>query len=411
MHYSRRNFLKNMAKAITFIGLPIYKLKDAIGAPSKLNIGIIASITGPLAGLGREGLRGAQLAIEEINSRGGLRGIKTQLVIMDDRGQVAEGYRGFQMLAKAYNTIALIGATTVSYDKTLSRLAESYKLPFFVINPFRSTWYRKGLKYTFRIVPEVSLMADQALSYIREIANKKGVPINKIGVFRSKSKVWDEAIGKIMNAARRERLTLSFDLTVPYDISGIKSIVQKGKNIPSDLVFLLIGNEKRTKVLVKHMREVRYNTKAIIGFFSKLGNAAYVAENGNLFIHLMDANYWGDPKRKEVQYFQKRFRNRFKVYPSNSAYGTYTAVMILKYAIENSGSIEKSRFASYMREEKFPNFLLAQRDGIKFDKQGRNLNAETILLQVSNPRPLPIYPAEYSDSKPVFPLNYLKVKT
>jgi len=393
-----------MAKAITFMGLPTYNLKKAIAAPSQLNIGIIASLSGVRAGLGREGLRGAQLAVDEINSGGGIRGIKTHINIMDDQGKVEQGYRAFQILARAYDTIALIGTTTVFYDKTLSELAESYKLPFFVLNPFRRSWYREGLKYTFRIVPEVSLMADQAVSYLKEIANNKKVAINKICVFRSESKAWDEALEKIVTASKREKLSLEFTQSVPYNISDIRRIVRKNQNKSSDIVFLLTGNETQTKVIVETMREVRYKAKAIVGFFSNLANSAYVAENGNLFLNLMDANYWGDPKRDEIKLFQKRFRNQHGVYPSNDAYGTYTAIMILKYAIEKSGSIEKSSFTSFMREKKLPNFLLAQRGGISFDKQGRNVNAETILLQVSNPRPISIYPENFADRKPVFPI-------
>ncbi len=405
MDYTRRNFLKNTAKAITFLGLPVYSPKDALCAPSQLNIGIIASVTGPFAGLGREGLRGAQMAVQEINSSGGILGTRTHINIMDDQGQIHRGYQAFQMLAKAYNTIALIGATSFSYDKTLSELAEHYKLPFFVINPFRRTWYRKGLRYTFRVVPEASLMANQALGYLVAIAKQRGVPVKSIGVFRTKSGAWDEAIEKISTAAKHKNLSLSFDIPVPHNIDDIRSVVYKIKNIPSDLVFLLISRGPAIKTVVETMREVRFKTKAIVGFFSRLANAAYVAEHGNLFIDLMDANYWANPRLHEIKFFQNNFYKRFGVYPSNSSYGTYTAVMILRHAIERSGSFEKLSFTSYMRKATFPRFLLAQRNGIKFDSQGRNINAETILLQVSNPRPKAVYPKRYSAKEPLFPIS------
>lgn len=185
----------------------------------------------------------------------------------------------------------------------------------------------------------------------------------------------------------------------------MRPIVYKIRNIPSDLVFLLTGHGPTTRLLVETMREVRFKTKAIVGFFSALANAAYVAEHGRLFVDLMDANFWANPRLPQIKIFQNNFYKRFGVYPSNSSYGTYTAIMILRYAIEKAKSFEKDKFTAYMRRAAFPKFLLAQRDAIKFDDQGRNINAETILLQVSNPRPKPVYPERYSENKPVFPIS------
>ncbi|MCP4670884.1 MAG: ABC transporter substrate-binding protein, partial [Desulfobacula sp.] len=298
MHYSRRNFLNKLAGALTFLGMPLYGLKDSIAKPSKLNIGIIASITGPMAGLGQEALRAAQMAVREINSQGGIRGIKTHLYIMDDAGRIDMAYQAFNNLAHKKDPVALIGASYIRYDKILSDLAERYKVPFFVINPFRKTWHRKELKYTFRIVPEVSLMAKQALSYIKKIADEKGAPIKKIGIFRVKSAAWEEAMEQINVSSKREKLSVTFDFTVPHNINGIRSIVHKSKNIPADIIILLMGGGFHMKTIVETMREIRYRTKAIVGFFSKLADTTYVAEHGNLFINLMDANYWADTKRR-----------------------------------------------------------------------------------------------------------------
>lgn len=63
----------------------------AAWAAEPVKIGVGLPLTGPLAFLGTEFLKGAQLAAEEVNKSGGiLGGRKIELVVRDHKGILAE---------------------------------------------------------------------------------------------------------------------------------------------------------------------------------------------------------------------------------------------------------------------------------------------------------------------------------
>ncbi|MFP5310405.1 MAG: ABC transporter substrate-binding protein [Actinomycetes bacterium] len=78
------------------------------GPPANVRIGLVAPLTGPRAYLGTEVVDGAELAVEDLNRRGGLLGRPVELVVVDDAdlvrlpGQLAD-------LAEQRRVSAVIG--------------------------------------------------------------------------------------------------------------------------------------------------------------------------------------------------------------------------------------------------------------------------------------------------------------
>ena len=55
-----------------------------------IRIGFQAPLTGPAASDGKTALQGAQLAVEQINASGGIKGRPLELVVLDDQTQPAQ---------------------------------------------------------------------------------------------------------------------------------------------------------------------------------------------------------------------------------------------------------------------------------------------------------------------------------
>lgn len=79
---------KYLAPALLCICLFILAQATAIRSQtSTIPIGVGAPLTGPLAALGSEVAKGATLAVDRINARGGIQGRKLELLVRDDRCQ------------------------------------------------------------------------------------------------------------------------------------------------------------------------------------------------------------------------------------------------------------------------------------------------------------------------------------
>lgn len=81
------------------------------GQPDHVRIGVIAPLTGPRAAIGEELVRGAELAVDDLNAAGGLLGHDVELVVTDG-GDLAELPRRMADLAERARVSAVLGPET-----------------------------------------------------------------------------------------------------------------------------------------------------------------------------------------------------------------------------------------------------------------------------------------------------------
>src|SRR6476619_6331585 len=81
----------------------------ALPSHAQTVIGVSAPMTGPVAFLGIEIAVGAKLAVEDINSSGGVLGTKLTLITKDDGCQPNRGVQQAQELVDKDKAVVLIG--------------------------------------------------------------------------------------------------------------------------------------------------------------------------------------------------------------------------------------------------------------------------------------------------------------
>lgn len=94
--------------------------------PSSVKIGLIVSLTGPAAENGRNWMRGAELAAQEL----GRAGTPVTLIVEDDQTSPSIVARAFQKLAQIDRVQAIVGGTWDYLAQTAYPLAQQYKIPF-----------------------------------------------------------------------------------------------------------------------------------------------------------------------------------------------------------------------------------------------------------------------------------------
>jgi branched-chain amino acid transport system substrate-binding protein len=360
---------------------------------------------------GNDALRGAQMAVEGINAQGGVRGgSKLELHVLDDAARPHETVTKIRQLSYM-ESVAILGPSHSRYNKLLSEVAESSGIPFFPSNPFRGGLPSAPPRYTFWIQPELGALAQQILDYLLVVAKVNNVSISSIGLFHDEYFDWKEAAQKTMELALMKGLRIVHNWTIPggqteAQLRGLAERLARESNLLNpDLIFIL-GSPIPTRYLVEAMQNVNFYPKAIAGVANQgVSSPAFVEQQGRLLVDVMDANYWGNPRSTLTGRFKTQYRHSFGTYPSNGAYHAFTAINVLIDAIIHCGSLDRGAIASALRQSEFSEHLLAQSGPIRFGERGQNINAEAVVLQVSNPVPIIIYPAIFSEGKVVFPLR------
>src|SRR5712691_6493438 len=121
-------------------------------AQNPVKIGVLTPLSPPGdAAAGQFIVRGAKMAAEDVNARGGvLGGRKIELHIEDDSGTPEKGGAGFRKLATQDRVVAVVGQFHSSVMGAVQDLAEQFKIPVFSTQASAKGITERHLTYTFR---------------------------------------------------------------------------------------------------------------------------------------------------------------------------------------------------------------------------------------------------------------------
>ena len=205
--------------------------QDAGISSKSLTIGCSASLTGPLAGFGRDIKQGAEAALAQINARGGIHGRMVQLQILDDGYVPQRTTENVQQMISQGSAFALISCVGTPNNAGILPMIEDAGIPY--VAPFTgASSLRKGARNVFHVRASYT---DEVRRLVQRLA---GMGLKDIGVVY------------LDNAYGREMLE---DSTRFLADQGLKPLVQvalatDGKNL-SD-VLAKVGQARPAAVLL-----------------------------------------------------------------------------------------------------------------------------------------------------------------
>lgn len=119
--------------AISNSGCSVVREAPAPAAPT-INIGVIASTEGPLWLYGRECIKGLELAIDECNSAGGVKGRTISLKINNNEGDPTRSADAVRQFAADSTVLAVIGPVTSNNFLAAAESAQLAKIP--ILSPY-----------------------------------------------------------------------------------------------------------------------------------------------------------------------------------------------------------------------------------------------------------------------------------
>src|SRR4051812_4048217 len=102
----RRNLITT-ALLLGAAGLALAQGKGV--SDSEIVLGTITDLSGPIANYGKESRNGMNMAVEEINARGGIQGRKIRLVVEDHGYEPKRAVLAAQKLVTQENVFAILG--------------------------------------------------------------------------------------------------------------------------------------------------------------------------------------------------------------------------------------------------------------------------------------------------------------
>jgi branched-chain amino acid transport system substrate-binding protein len=138
-------------------------------SPTEVKIGLWTPLTGPTALLGTSERDAIQIAINEVNSAGGVKGRKIKLITYDDAGSPQEALTSVRRLLDQDGVFALIAGSTSGSTLPVVPLINRSKVPFIASISSNRKLLDPFSRYIFRVYANETVQADR----IVELALKR----------------------------------------------------------------------------------------------------------------------------------------------------------------------------------------------------------------------------------------------
>jgi branched-chain amino acid transport system substrate-binding protein len=381
----------------------------AAAAPTTIQVALVTALTGPNAAWGVSTKKGFEVAIDMMNSAGGVASKGGAKLVLKTYDTESKPEVAGTQTERAIGDGALIvtGCNQSPASLVASQICERRQIPFITGSDTDGKITGRGLKYTFRTSPLIDTYAADLVKFYVEQGKMKGKPPKTIAILCENSIVGKGAQDAYAKAAKEMGLEIvdsqSYDAAASsLDFTGFIS-KYKAANID-----LLVGHNKPADAIriVRTCKEQKYNPMAIGGAVGGHVVVDFVDSLGTDSNHISGSDGFSVRMKSDLlPKLNATFQAKFNAdIDSNSAQGfSVTGVLwdVLERATSLKGPDVRDAMAKTSLKHGEKNYI--HTGGCKFGDQGDNANAQAIIWQIDDKKWYPVGPAAVAAKDFVFP--------
>jgi branched-chain amino acid transport system substrate-binding protein len=381
-------------------------------APAEVKVGLIVPLSGPWARQGEMMLKGARMAVQDVNSSGGIKalgGAKLKLVTADAGDNIEKAKNAAQRLvSQEPDMIGATGAWASSFTLAVTEVTERAGLPFLTVS-YADQITSRGYKNVFQTSISMGRLSANMFPAMLEFAKTaSGHEIKTVGMI-SESNVLTAEMSKLIRETevRKYGVKLVLDEVYSPPMSDATSLVQKLRKAKPDLFLLYAGNIGDAKLMLEKMNElgVGKNAFPVIGMGAHLGTPELLRMVGKDNLEgLMSvvANWGGKGHQKLAADFKAR---EGEPWLTQDAMSTYGDIWAFKETLEKAGVADRAKVSEALRTMNKDGGAAAFYAGgrLKFDETGKREGAELRIIQWQNGEPVTVYPASAAVTTAAWP--------
>ncbi|HUL37869.1 MAG TPA: ABC transporter substrate-binding protein [Thermodesulfobacteriota bacterium] len=404
---NRRTFLKCSAAvgATTAIsGFPTFLHAQA----PEIKIASIQPVTGVISDIGISMRRGNQMAVDEINAKGGIKsmgGAKLKLLLADTEAKEEIARTEAERVIKE-GAVCLVGPFLSGNAMTIATLCEQRGVPFVMDVAAADDITRKGFKYSFRVFPTTTKFADSMLFYMSQIMKENN--LSKIrGVVTNTGDLFGRVQGATFVKTLKDKnfpIEVMGHIEYPLGIQDLSAEVSKIKALKPEVLFP-VARPGDAKLMIRELYKQRVELKGIIspgspGWYEP----EFIRDMKVLADYVMDNVPWYNPIGKMYKEVNAAFSKKYpgKYIDTNSGYA-YLGILVVADALERAKSTKPEDIVAALRKAYFKQDLMVGL-AVAFDERGDNINADTAMIQTLGGSIKVVLPSKASEAKYVFPM-------
>ena len=301
------------------------------GAADPIRIGVVDETTGPQAEAGVLTLRGAQLALEEINAAGGILGRTVELVVEDNQSTNPGTVLAYSKLVDQ-KVVAVVGPLRSTQVQAASPTIAKAKLPA-VIGGSDPSLTRVNNPWIFRVRPNDFYSSRVMAEFgARTLGKKKWAIIHSTDTFG--------ANGKAALADALKALGIEPVMTQGYtnNQQDFTAVVLSLKKAGADIVGSYMTNSPDVGIFARQLRQLGVQVEWI-GSTSLSTETALKLAGDALWGTYVVTDFFPDAN-PESKVFSQKFKAKHGFNPDLYSAWSYAGLHLLKHAIEKAGTTD-----------------------------------------------------------------------
>lgn len=366
-------------------------------AQEPVEIGIITSLSGRFATFGAMQMAGYQVALEEINAKGGVLGRPLKLAVEDDASDQNAALSAAERLL-ARGVALVLGSYSSGISKPLAQYMTRRQAPLLVSGSADDAITRPGSEWVFRAKTNATSYAMSLLSLADLLGGMKSM------VILAGSGAFEQSVADAAERLGRQR---GYDILSrqAYDrgLTDFRPILNRFRTLNPDIVFM-VSYEEDAVAIMRQAKEVNLNPKMFAGGAAGFALDSFIKGAGDAAEYVFSATSWTPdvryPGARELYTELKEKLGGRE--PSYHAAEAYMALIVAADALNRAGRLDRAAIRDALRATR----LVTAAGPVEFkDYDGfRNQNPISMVVeQVQNGRFVTVFPNEIAVGQPIFP--------
>jgi branched-chain amino acid transport system substrate-binding protein len=385
--------------ALVLVLVSVFALSAVtVFASGTFDLTIPLPLTGKQAKFGEIMKRSYEIAAEEINAKGGVKGKKIVLSFEDSSGKPETARAIVEKLIDVKKQPIIVGEYTSSCAKAVAAVAEERKTPYLVVASADDAITRQNYKYVFRQNQVNDHYADAFVSFLREVVKPKTIAI-----------LYESSAFGTSGAAAMERDAQNMGAKVvlkeKFETGAIdfKPLLSKVKAAQPDVVYT-VSYANEAQLIMKQAMELRLDAKLFSGGAAGFAIPEFVDGAKEAAEYVVSATLWTPQvKYPGAKAFADKYKVKYGDFPSYHGASAYSAMYVTADALNRA----KDWTQDGIRDALKATNLMTAFGPVKFeDKEGyQNQNfIETLAIQVQNHEFETIWPKSQASKPYIFPV-------
>jgi branched-chain amino acid transport system substrate-binding protein len=394
---ARRKIMKRLSLCLVYLFLSLF-FGSQLWAQEVLKLGIPLPLTGTNAKFGEIEKKSYEIALEEINAKGGIKGKKVVLEFEDSQGKPEVSRSIVERLIDVKKQPVIFGEYSSSCSKAVAAVAEERKVPYMVVTGATDDITQQKYKYVFRMNPTNAYYATGFMSFLKEVVKPKS-----IAILYESSDFGSSGAEDMVNQSKKFGMQVLVKEQYEKGAVDFKPILSKVKAARPDVIYM-VSYVMDAALLMRQIKELRIDANLYAGGAAGFAIPEFIQNAKEASELVVTATLWSPqvtyPGAKE---FAEKYKSRHKDYPSYHGAEAYSALYVIKDVLERAKSWKADDIRVAFKATK----MITAFGPIQFeDKEGyTNQNfMDTLVMQVIKGKHETIWPAKYASAKYVYPI-------